>query len=329
MAESFEAPTLAFLRDGGEMGALIRAKDWAGTALGPPETWSPSLKMMVGLLLANRFPQLLWWGPDYLSIYNDAYRPVLGAKHPAALGQPFRDVWPEVQDVLGPLIDVPFHGGPSSWTDDIQLEVRRHGFAEETHFNFAYSPVPDDTVPRGIGGVLATVSEITEKIVGERRLAVLRDLGTRTGEARSAEAACANMAEALAAHPLDVPFALIYLLDDDFRHTRLVGAAGTIGGDPAAPEALDLHAADGPWQLGQATKTLAAVTVEQLGSRFSHLPQGPWADPPHAALIVPLVTANKLVGFLVAGASSRLRLDEHYKDPPRNNRIKTARRSQQ
>jgi signal transduction histidine kinase len=311
MAEN--APGLTFLQDGGDMGALMRATDWAATALGSPETWSPSLKTVVALLLANRFPQLLWWGPDYISIYNDAYRPVLGTKHPAALGRPFRDVWPEVQHLLGPLIDAPFHGGPSSWTDDIQLEVQRHGFAEETHFTFAYSPVPDDTAPRRIGGVLATVSEITEKIVGERRLAALRDLGARTGEARSAEVACANMAEALAAHPLDVPFALIYLMDDDFQRAWLAGAAGTIAGDPAAPDIVDLQATDAPWPLGQSAKTLAPVLVEQLGARFSKLPAGAWADPPHTALIAPLVTANKLVGFLVAGASSRLRLDEQYR----------------
>ena len=313
MAESFEASRLTFLQNGGDMGALIRATDWAATALGSPETWSPSLKTVVALLLANRFPQLLWWGPDYMSIYNDAYRPVLGTKHPAALGRPFRDVWPEVQHVLGPLIDAPFHGGPSSWTDDIQLEVQRHGFDEETHFTFAYSPVPDDTAPRRIGGVLATVSEITEKIVSERRLAALRDLGARTGEARSAEVACANMAEALAAHPLDVPFALIYLTDDDFQRARLAGAAGAIAGDPAAPDIIDLQAIDAPWPLGQSAKTLAPVVVEHLGARFSNLPAGAWADPPHTALIAPLVTANKLVGFLVAGASSRLRLDEQYR----------------
>ncbi len=313
MAESFDARGLMFLQDGGEMGALMRATDWAATPLGSPESWSPSLKVVVALLLANRFPQLLWWGPDYISIYNDAYRPVLGAKHPAALGRPFRDVWPEVQHVLAPLIDAPFHGGPSSWTDDIQLEVQRHGFAEETHFTFAYSPVPDDTAPRRIGGVLATVSEITEKIVGERRLAALRDLGTRASDARSAEAACAIMAEALAAHPMDVPFALIYLTDDDFHGAHLAGAAGAIVGDPAAPDIVDLRAMDAPWPLGQSAKTLAPVLVERLGARFSSLPAGAWADPPHTALIAPLVAANKLVGFLVAGASSRLRLDEQYR----------------
>ena len=131
--------------------------------------------MMVSFLLANRFPLLLWWGPEYISIYNDAYRPILGTKHPQAVGKPFREVWREIEHILGPLIDAPFNGGPPTWMEDILLEVNRHGFVEETHFTIAYSPVPDDTAPRKIGGVLATVHEITDQIVGERRIAALRE----------------------------------------------------------------------------------------------------------------------------------------------------------
>src|SRR5262245_21795535 len=168
-----------------ELGSLIRAKDWSTTPIGPRERWSPTLKTMVDFMVVNRFPLLLWWGPDYLSIYNDAYRPILGTKHPSALGQPFREVWAEIDHILRPLIDAPFNGGPAIWMDDILLEVKRHGFSEETHFTIAYSPVPDDMAPRGIGGVLATVHEITEKIVGERRITVLRDLGAHAGEART------------------------------------------------------------------------------------------------------------------------------------------------
>jgi len=78
---------------GGEMGALMRSLDWSKTPLGPVETWPQSLRMMVRFLLANRFPLLLWWGPDYASIYNDAYRPILGRKHPASMGQPVRECW--------------------------------------------------------------------------------------------------------------------------------------------------------------------------------------------------------------------------------------------
>jgi hypothetical protein len=147
--------------DGGEMGSLIRSFDWSKTPIGPVERWSPSLRMMVSFLLANRFPLLLWWGPRYISIYNDAYRPILGTKHPSALGRPVSEVWSEIWSVLKPLIDTPFEGGAATWMEDIELHINRHGFLEESHFTVAYSPVPDETATRGIGGVLATVHEIT------------------------------------------------------------------------------------------------------------------------------------------------------------------------
>ena len=91
----------------GEMGTLVREMDWASTPIGAPETWSPALRTVVSLVLANRFPQLLWWGPDYISIYNDAYCPILGRKHPWGLGKPVRECWSEIWSVLKPLIDSP------------------------------------------------------------------------------------------------------------------------------------------------------------------------------------------------------------------------------
>jgi hypothetical protein len=172
------------------MSERISAFEWSKTPIGPIESWSPALRTMVRILLANRFPLLLWWGPQYISIYNDAYRPILGTKHPWALGQPLSECWKEIWPILQPLVDTPFKGGPATWDDDIQLEINRYGFTEETHFTVAYSPVPDETAPNGIGGVLATVHEITEKIVGERRVTLLRDLGVRSAQAKTAEQAC-------------------------------------------------------------------------------------------------------------------------------------------
>jgi hypothetical protein len=98
---------LDFLSGGGEMGELIRSLDWSKTPIGAPDTWSPALRALVRILLVNRFPMLLWWGPDYISLYNDAYTPVLGQKHPWALGMPVRECWSEIWDVLKPLIDTP------------------------------------------------------------------------------------------------------------------------------------------------------------------------------------------------------------------------------
>src|SRR5579862_5617652 len=130
---------------GGEMGAVMRSVDWSRTSIGAVETWSDSIRMMVRFLLANRFPLLLWWGPDYVQLYNDAYRPVLGSKHPRSMGQPARACWPEIWHIIGPLIDAPYNGGPSTWMEDIELEIDRHGYTEESHFTIAYSPVPDVT----------------------------------------------------------------------------------------------------------------------------------------------------------------------------------------
>jgi signal transduction histidine kinase/DNA-binding response OmpR family regulator len=300
----------------GELGRLIREKDWSKTPIGPMDRWSPTLQTIVNFLIFNRFPILLWWGPDYVSIYNDAYRPILGTKHPDALGLPFRDVWPEIKEVLTPLIDAPFQGGPATWMDDILLEVNRYGFTEETHFTIAYSPVPDETAPRGIGGVIATVNEITDKVVGERRIAALRDLAARTGESKTAEEACALAARALQSHDKDIPFALIYLLDANGESARLVATAGVSEDAPAAISPISVTGApDGVWPLGAVHAAKSAATVEGLGRKLSTVPAGPWSDRPDMAVVVPIrsMDANQLAGFLVAGVSPRLRLDEQYR----------------
>lgn len=301
--------------DGG-MGALIRSFDWSQTPLGPIQRWSSALRMMVRFLLANRFPLLLWWGPQYISIYNDAYRPVLGAKHPRALGQPASDCWKEIWHILRPLIDTPFRGGPATWNDDLVLELNRHGFAEETHFTIAYSPVPDESVPGGIGGVLATVHEITAKVVGERRVMALRDLGAHAAEAKTAEEACHIAAKTLASHDKDIPFALLYLLDSDSKQARLAGATGNISDGPEFAPLVDLGAEDkDSWPLAEVVRTEKMEVVSDLAGRFgARFPSGPWSDPPREAVVVPIRSnvAHHLAGILVAGVSVRLKLDDLY-----------------
>jgi signal transduction histidine kinase len=315
MSALFDRPHIAdrFANDS-EMAALIRTKDWGETPLGRTSDWSPSLRMMVGVLLANRFPLLLWWGPEYISIYNDAYRPILGNKHPRSLGQPVRECWSEIWHVLQPLIDTPFNGGPSTWMEDIPLEIARYDFIEETHFTIAYSPVPDETIPSGIGGVLATVHEITEKVVGERRVALLRDLAARTGEARTAVEACKLAADILAKYALDIPFAAFYLIDQDAAEARLVGSVGMEEAG-AAVVSLRGDPRDCPWPLSEVIRDLATVTVEDLPALLPVVPPGPWSDPPACAVALPIYAnrAGQIAGVLVAGISSRLRLDGQYR----------------
>jgi PAS domain S-box-containing protein len=301
----------------GETGALMRVKDWSQTPLGPATSWSPALRMIVNFLLANRFPQLLWWGPEFCSIYNDAYVPILGAKHPWALGRPVSEVWNEIWHILRPLIETPFSGGPATWMEDIPLEINRKGFLEETHFTIAYSPVPDESVPGGIGGVLATVHEITEKVVGERRVRVLRDLGARSVEPKSAEDACSIVRETLATHSKDIPFLLVYLLDEKRQNARLGCCVGAERGDRACPELVDLSSRTGEvWPLSDVLAREDVQFVQDIKSRFDLVPPGPWSDPPISAAVLPIRSniQHQLAGFMVAGLSSRLKFDDGYRD---------------
>ncbi len=311
-----QTPSLSFIAGGGEMGERIRAFDWAGTPLGPVESWSPALRMMIPFLLANRFPLLLLWGPQYVSIYNDPYIPVLGTKHPRALGQPVGECWKEIWHLLKPLIDTPFHGGPATWNEDILLEINRHGFVEETHFTIAYSPVPDETMPSGIGGVLATVHEITEQVIGERRVVALGDLGAQAADAKTGEEACRLAAKTLAAHDKDVPFALLYLIDTDGKRARLAGRAG-LGDGLGCPPLVELgRDEEEPCLLTEVIRMETMRVVGDLATRFGQpLTPGPWADPPREAVLVPIRSniAHQLAGVLVAGVSPRLKLDALYR----------------
>ena len=307
----------AILPGGSEMGERIRAFDWSKTPLGPIEAWSPALLTTAQIMLSNRFPLLLWWGSEYISIYNDAYIPILGTKHPWGLGRPVRECWKEIWHILQPLIDTPFQGGPATWNDDIFLEINRYGFVEETHFTIAYSPVPDETVPSGIGGVLATVHEITEKVVGERRIVALRDLSARVGEARNAEEACRIATETLTAHDKDIPFVLFYLIDEHGKRAHLAGAAGVPMDQEISPMTVDLgETQERGWPFAVAWQTESIQVVEHLGDRFLSIPAGPWSDPPHTAVVLPIPSnkAHEPAGLMVAGVSARLKFDQLYKD---------------
>src|SRR5271169_4647502 len=155
-----------------EMAGLIANKDWSETALGASKNWSPSIKLIVGIMTASGFPMAVRWGPEFILIYNDGYRPILGDKHPWALGLPFRVVWPEVVSELIPLQEAILAGeSPGVFSEDWPLTIRRRGMSWETaHFTVSYSPVPDPSSPTGIGGVLITAVETTERLRVEKAL---------------------------------------------------------------------------------------------------------------------------------------------------------------
>jgi signal transduction histidine kinase/PAS domain-containing protein len=169
--------TSTFLRDGGHMGERIRDFPWHETPLGPPEAWPTSLKVAVSVLLQCQLPMYIAWGPQLVQIYNDAYRPILGDKHPAALGASTPHTWDEIWPTIGPMWQQVLKGQPIGF-DDFKLTIERYGYPEDCYFNFSYSPVPDDE--GRIAGVLVTFAETTQRVKSERRLKFLDDLGQAT-----------------------------------------------------------------------------------------------------------------------------------------------------
>jgi PAS domain S-box-containing protein len=306
------------LAGGGDMGALMRSIDWSGTALGPVQCWSQTLRMMVRLILSNRLQMFLWLGPELIQIYNDASRPVLGDKHPRSMGRPAAECWAEIWHIIGPMIETAFNGGPATCVEDIPLHINRKGFMEETHWTTACSPVLDDTAPGGIGGVIGTVNEITQQIVGERRVLLLRDLRARSSESKTAEEAGVIAAQTIARHPEDVPFVLLYLIAQDRQTAQLAGAAGLAFGLPESLAEADLERDSGsgdPWPLAEAFRSKTMQVVEDLASRLGNVPPGPWPDPPRAAAVCPIPSnvAHHLAGLLVLGVSSHLVFDDSYR----------------
>jgi signal transduction histidine kinase len=192
------------------MGSRMRALDWSRTPLGPVDKWPQSLLSAVSMLLPSKAQICLFWGPEFTVIYNDAYRPVFGVKHPAALGQPGRVAWSEIWDAqLHPLLDGVVRTGEAFHASDLLFPLERHGFVEETYFDVSYDPVRDES--GAVGGAYCIVTETTARVVGERRLALLKDLAANA--ARSPREACERAIETLAGKP-DVPFALAYLGDE-------------------------------------------------------------------------------------------------------------------
>ena len=297
-----------WLVGGGELGALIRAKDWAATPLGPIDAWPQSLRSCVSHLLPSRAQIVLFWGPDFVTVYNDAYRPVFGGKHPRVLGLPGRESWSELWDMLQPLLAGVVNTGDAFWATDLLFIIERHGYTEETYFDVSYDPVRDETGQ--VGGVFCIVSETTGRVIGERRLAALRDLGRVANGAAGAGDIFRNTAAMLENYSHDIPFAALYSWDEASATARLEAVAGIAAGDDGAPMCIDATNRHESWPLGGDAEIVLAESPPHV-----QLPRGPWPEPvTHAAILRLATRANETYGYLVCGLSARRKFDDDYRD---------------
>ena len=156
---------LDFINSGGQMGAMIRAHDWASSPVGPPEQWPQALKTALRMALTTRHPIFIFWGAEHICFYNDGYRPSLGPeKHPALLGARGSELFSELWDIIGPQIDMVMRGDGATWHENHLVPSYRHGVLDEVYWTYSYGPIDDETAPDGVGGVLVVCSETTQQI---------------------------------------------------------------------------------------------------------------------------------------------------------------------
>jgi PAS domain S-box-containing protein len=170
LPEADSAPE--FIRGGGEMGALMRAHQWQSTPLGSPDHWPQSLRTVIRLLLNSGHPMYVWWGPDLLCFYNDAYRQSIGPeRHPGSLGRKALEVWEEIWGIIGPQIAQVMSGGGATWHENALVPITRNGRREEVYWTYSYSPIDDGAAATGVGGVLVVCTETTQQVLSARRAA--------------------------------------------------------------------------------------------------------------------------------------------------------------
>jgi len=258
-----------------EMAGIMRACDWTKTPLGNPSDWPDALTIPLRMLLTTRFEMWLGWGEDLRFFYNDAYIPTLGIKHPAVLGQPFREVWAEVYDEVAGQVER-VRAGEATWNKELRLLLERSGFPEETYHSFSYSPLHE--ADGAVGGLLCVVSEETAQVIGERRLETIRQLGLALAGATDHGMVRDAVHAAFAANRRDFPFIALRIESDEgddaiwFERTR-----------PGLPARLD-EAGD--------------IFALPIGVAW---PPGEWDRPPERAIAIaiPGVAGGSQAGALI------------------------------
>lgn len=300
---------LSWLSGGGDMAALIETIDWSHSPLGPLHLWPQSLRTSVSLCLSSTFPILVAWGPEYIQIYNDAYRPICGGKHPASMGEPFKVCWATALPVVGDKFDRA-QQGEGTYIKDQRMFLDRHGYLEEAFMTFSFSPIRDESGE--VGGIFHPITETTALVLNARRTQSLRDLGTRIDAARTVEDIGGLLVEADAALALDVPFLLLYAFDETEGQLRLGGSFGVEAGGALAPAALQLD--DARWSFQNAVDSRSPQHVNGLQRRFSDVRSGPYEQQPDSAMVLPLTLPGQQqpFGFVIAGVSACRALDAEY-----------------
>nr|WP_293181829.1 ATP-binding protein [Nannocystis sp.] len=296
------------------MGALIRSIDWSTTALGPIDSWPAGLRTTVSLTLESTFPISIVWGPGHVQIYNDGYRPICSAKHPASMGQDFRECWASAFPIIGAAYERAW-SGEADYLENQRMFLDRNGFLEEAFFTFSFSPIRDES--GNVAGLFHPCMETTEQMLSQRRIRCLGELAAHAGKAKTVDEAYDLAAKTLAEFDLDLPFVRLYRLSDDGLNLHLEASTGGRPGDEPPPESEPIKSDTGRgWPFAVALGSERGIQVDDVEGCVGAIACGPYPEAPRAACVLPIRIAgiDQPQGVVVAGVSARLAFDAAYRD---------------
>lgn len=300
-----------FLSGGGEMGRRIREHDWSLTSLGTVDSWPQSLRSAISICLNSNFPIAIYWGKDLTLVYNDAWSPIPGNKHPWALGKPAKEVWPEIWKDIEPQFEKTFKGQPGG-SKDALLPMNRHGYIEECYFDFTFTPVYGEAGK--VEGVFNAVIETTKTILNERQLQTLRELGNLDRTAKTVDEVLAEVANNLEKNNKDFPFAIIYKINEGEKIAQAVAFAGIGQAQALFPHHIDLcnpHSNTHDFCVAYQANTM---TVSEAENQKKTFPKGGWDKEATHFIHLPITSqAGKPVAILTAALNPYRRLDEAYR----------------
>ncbi len=288
---------------------MMRRHDWTNSSLGCPDEWPQALKVAIRLLLTSKFEMWLGWGPDIAFFYNDAYRPTLGNKHPNALAVPTKVLWSEIWSDIKGRLETVYSSGEATWDRALLLLLERDGYPEETYHTFSYSPLIGDSGK--VEGVFCAVTEETERVISERRLATMRTLASGLAVADTEVDVFNASREALKENPQDLPFCALYVFDDKGNAKRR-WVCGAAEDDVLLPVTITRGA--GIWNLERAWQKQDVELVSLAASDV--VPSGPWPKAPSQAAVIPLVgqASDQPKGVLISGLNAHRAVSDDYLD---------------
>lgn len=293
------------------MAALIRDYDWSQTSLGPIETWPQSLRTCIRIMLTSRQPIWIGWGKELIKFYNDPYQAIMGGKHPWALGKPASVVWKDIWKDIEPMLRQVMEKDEGIYVESQLLIMDRNGYPEETYYTFSYTPIPGDD--GRTAGMFCANTEDTHRIISERQLRTLTQLGQHLGDCRSNQEIIEKTLSTLQENPADFPFAFFRELREGkavLVHSTPLGEAEVL-----VPKEVDL-ASDHPIAhcINRALHEHKPQVFPELRKQLGDLPQGVWEVPPEKGLVIPIYKTGvkEAYGLLVIGLNPYRLLDDKY-----------------